>query len=566
MKHSFRYSLNKLSENEFDFYLEQSDTQQINAIVITINKYPAFSKNYDNEPLILDFYLENFSGQNLSNDFSSYSQEGKIGFIITKEEDLLNSFLSNDFIRRKFFIVPAKPRFPLKIRFKVNELKSDFVFPDKLFSFKEIVYPLNSLYINTLEYQAGTSLSEFYSPYNKNHCLNLMSKNFYLQGTVNLDDLLSESLMQDFVYFANNNAEERESFVFVSGKYKIVFSNSTYLIPKLSFSKHTMSFFEQQDNINIPTENYIYNLIKTILVYLINYKYFFSEDANFYIFLSKLANTLENISTNILRKSIDFSTHLFLGEQISDQEKTELYVLLYLLSELIKIKLFDDSRTSSNNFQALQNFMRVLSSLNVFKTFLSQKQKIKLQLNTNADKAFLFSVLLYVFLLAKKRIIRTNQILLGQTIYNINNTVLRKIDETIRVFSILPPYYDPNNNIKILQQIDITEYSKFLFASSIIWALESAEVKFNGQKMYDFEEQSVKFFEVFDNDFRRILFEYVYSDEELFVFTNISTTNRNEAIFNMNTVATKLYLLSKMINNKTRQNNYNLKVIVNVIK
>ncbi|MEM0333484.1 MAG: hypothetical protein QXX30_03405, partial [Candidatus Aenigmatarchaeota archaeon] len=235
-------------------------------------------------------------------------------------------------------------------------------------------------------------------------------------------------------------------------------------------------------------------------------------------------------------------------------------------SELIKIKLFDDSRTSSNNFQALQNFMRILSSLNVFKTFLSQKQKIKLYLNNNADKAFLFSVLLYVFLLAKKRIIQTNQILLGQTIYNINNTVLRKIDETIRVFSILPSYYDPNNNTKILQQIDITEYSKFLFASSIIWALESAEVKFNGQKMYDFEEQSVKFFEVFDNDFRRILFEYVYSDEELFVFTNISTTNRNEAIFNMNTVATKLYLLSKMINNKTRQNNYNLKIIVNVIK
>ncbi|MEM0333566.1 MAG: hypothetical protein QXX30_03875, partial [Candidatus Aenigmatarchaeota archaeon] len=113
MNHSFRYSLNKLSENEFDFYLEKPDTHQINAIVITINKYPAFSKNYDDEPLILDFYLENFSEKNLSNDFSAYSQEGKIGFVITKEEDLLNSFFSNDFIRRKFFIVPAKPRFPL---------------------------------------------------------------------------------------------------------------------------------------------------------------------------------------------------------------------------------------------------------------------------------------------------------------------------------------------------------------------------------------------------------------------------------------------------------------------
>jgi len=566
MNHSFKYSLNKSSENEFDFYLEQKDIKQINAVVITINKYPAFSKNYDNESLILDFYLENFSKQNLSNDFSAYSQEGKIGFIITKEEDLLNSFSSNDFIRRKFFIVPAKPRFPLKIRFKVKELKSDFVFPDKLFSFKEIIYPLNSFYINALEYHAGIYLSEFYNPYNRNYCLNLMSKDFYFQGVVNLDDLLSESLMQNFVYFNNDNTEERESFVFVDQKYKILFSNSTYLLPKLSFSKQAMSFFENQDNVNILTENYVYNLIKTILIYLINYKYFFSEDEKFYIFLSKLANTLENISTNILRKNIDFSTHLFLGEQLSDQEKTELYTLLYLLSELIKIKIFDDSRLSSNNPQALQNFMRIISSLNTFKTFLSQKQKIKLYLNTNADKAFLFSVLLYAFLLAKKRIIQTNQILLGQTIYNINDTVLSKIDETIRLLSVLPSYYDPNNNVKILQQIDITEYSKFLFASAMLWTLESAEVKFNNQKMYDFNNQSVKFFEVFDNDFRRMLFEYAYSDEELFVFTNVNTTNRNEAIFNMNTVATKLYLLSKMINNKTRQNNYNLKIIVNVIK
>lgn len=462
----------------------------------------------------------------------------------------------------------------LRVFLKIKKSATkNYPFPDVIFDYKSIVYEISHKYISTLESFSNNSLVDFYHPYNKSRSLNLFQKEFYFEGLVNFDDLLLVSLLNSFVYFDFDGREKVDFFISSNRFYKIIFNyiasqndtSSKYLSDEIKFFRGENLFKELLPQ-NKSVENYVLNFIKFSLFLLKEYDNFFENDEAFLFFIQKLTNTLELLKGVNSGSYVDFSLGSLTGPP--HENPTLIYYLLYLLSELYYIKLFGDSRISADNYTdtVFARFVEVKKFFAERIGILENDEIIEfVSLPIEIEKIdfiYVIFLLLYFVLLEKNNVIKIKDDLLLH-LYVLARRAVKRIENNLYKINFLNHAFNPNINSVNLgdsnSNLLLEKLSKLFFVNSLLWVFSTNET-------FSFSDlQSVQTLETFENQFNRLIYDYFYN-EQSYIFAERSNTSEEQAFFNMLVIPLKLYLLSKLINNKARQNIFNIKLIVQVIE